>query len=115
MLAAPDQAVFVAEIDAIVIGWVHVFANWYVESERFAEIGGLVVDERWRGKGVGGQLMQRAEVWAREDHIFIIRLRSNVIRETAHQFYINLGYSHEKNQKVFTKKLSRQDEDAKYA
>ncbi|HTX78208.1 MAG TPA: GNAT family N-acetyltransferase [Longilinea sp.] len=103
--AAPDQAVFVAEIDGHVIGWVHVFFACYIESERFAEIGGLVVDEHWRCKGVGAQLMHRAEAWTRENGVSLVRLRSNFIRETAHQFYSNLGYSHEKSQKVFNKKL----------
>ncbi|MGD0707869.1 MAG: GNAT family N-acetyltransferase [Anaerolineaceae bacterium] len=105
LLSIPGQAIFVAEADRNVIGWVHAFIVCEIETDLFAEIGGLVVDERWRNKGVGGLLMHRAEAWARENGMPLVRLRSNIIRETAHRFYSNLGYSYEKNQKVFTKKL----------
>jgi GNAT superfamily N-acetyltransferase len=105
LLSVPGQAVFVAEAGGNLIGWAHVFIAWQIESDCFAEIGGLVVDEHWRNKGVGGLLMHQTEAWSRENGMSLVRLRSNITRETAHRFYSNLGYSYEKNQKVFTKKL----------
>ncbi len=37
--------------DKNVIGWIHVFIAVRIESETFAEIGGLVVNENIRGYG----------------------------------------------------------------
>ena len=100
------HAVFVAEApDRQVIGWVHVYVCHLVESDPGAEIGGLVLDERYRGRGVGQLLMQRAEEWARRKKCRTVSLRSNVIRTSAHAFYEKLGYTHIKTQKAFRKIL----------
>src|SRR5690606_28443107 len=40
------HAVYVAEAEGAVVGWVHVFVGARLESEPFGELGGLVVDER---------------------------------------------------------------------
>ena len=71
-----------------------------------AEIGGLVVDEGLRGRGVGRMLMRQAEVWALAQGCRAIRLRSNIVREGAHSFYERLGYSRLKTQTVFRKPLA---------
>jgi GNAT superfamily N-acetyltransferase len=76
-----------------------------VERDPRAEVGGLVVDERFRGSGVGRLLMQQAEDWAREKGYREVVLRSNVIREHAHRFYESLGYTVTQTQKHFRKNL----------
>ena len=54
----PDSRVFVASAsDGCVLGWVHVFGHHLMESEGGAEVGGLVVDSRARGQGIGRSLM----------------------------------------------------------
>jgi GNAT superfamily N-acetyltransferase len=55
--------------------------------------------------GVGRLLVERGELWARERGLTTIGLHSNVIRERAHGFYLRLGYSVTKSQKVFRKPL----------
>ncbi|MFB3920620.1 MAG: GNAT family N-acetyltransferase [Terriglobia bacterium] len=87
------------------VGWVHVFVCHLVESDAFTEIGGLVVDEKWRGAGIGRLLVEQAEAWARAKGCTSIRLRSNIIRQEAHQFYSKLGYRIVKTQHAFTKTL----------
>lgn len=107
-LIQPDEKaiVFVAEQPGgQVVGWVHVFVHRTIEVDPSAEIGGLVVDESCRSKGVGRLLMERAERWAREKGCLAVTLRSNVIRERAHAFYENLGYTVIKAQKAFRKVL----------
>lgn len=42
----PDHAVLVAEEEGAVLGWVHVCGMFFLESPPFAEVAGLVVDER---------------------------------------------------------------------
>lgn len=101
----PDQAVFVAEVDGRLAGWVHVFACPTVELDLYAEVGSLVVDQELRGRGIGKALMEEAEAWARQRGINEIRLRSNVIRNEAHQFYETIGYKKIKSQFTFHKVL----------
>ena len=106
ILSHPDQAVFVAEVEGRIAGWVHVYACPTVESELYAEIGGLVVDENQRGQGVGKALMAQAETWSRSLGIHEVRLRSNIIRKEAHQFYEAIGYGKIKSQFTFRKALN---------
>jgi GNAT superfamily N-acetyltransferase len=106
ILADPLQAVYVAEIEGPrLVGWIHVFPHLTVESDPCAELGGLVVEERHRGRGVGGRLMEQAEKWARERGYRALTLRSNVLRARAHAFYERLGYASPKSQRVFSKRL----------
>ena len=101
---SPEHAVFVAEAPGgLVVGWLHVHAHHFAGRDPRAEVGGLVVDERFRGSGVGRLLMQQAEQWARERGYREVVLRSNVIRERAHTFYESLGYTVTKTQKHFRK------------
>ena len=88
-----------------VIAWVHLHLCMPMVSEKRAEIWGLVVDEAWRGRGVGSGLMAYAETWAGARGCGSIWLRSNVIRDGAHAFYEQLGYETVKTQRVFRKEL----------
>lgn len=102
----PEHAIFVAEGKTHEIaGYVEVFPFRTIGAEVRLEIGGLVVVESLRSHGVGRLLMEHAENWARANGYSEVGLRSNVIRERAHQFYENLGYVVNKTQKSFRKKL----------
>lgn len=101
-----DHAVFIAEwADGHVVGWVHIYACQLVVIDRHARIGGLVVNEDRRRRGVGRLLMERAERWARDQGCGAVHLRSNVVRSGAHAFYEKIGYSHVKTQRAFRKGL----------
>jgi GNAT superfamily N-acetyltransferase len=56
-------------------------------SDEYAEIGELVVDTEYRGKGVGKKLMQKVEEWAKDKGFSEVRHRSGGHRKEAHQFY----------------------------
>jgi GNAT superfamily N-acetyltransferase len=103
--ADSDHAIFIAEADGRVIGWVHVFFYTLLVSKREAEIGGVVVDENHRGAGVGRRLMEQAETWARQRSCPSVYLRSNVIRSEAHKFYERIGYTRIKSQHALRKML----------
>ncbi len=101
-----DSACYVAESGVEgVIGWIHVSMTPLLEVELRAEINGLVVDEEARSHGAGAQLLDEAERWARKMRCKSVSLRSNVIRERAHEFYLRQGYEHYKTQKAFRKAL----------
>ncbi len=99
-----EHAVLVAELpDEPIIGWIHVRVWHLVESDAEAELGGLVVDETYRGSGAGRLLMESAEEWARGKGLRSVYLRSNIIRKGAHEFYKRLGYHVVKTQYAFRK------------
>jgi GNAT superfamily N-acetyltransferase len=106
MGGSAEHAVFVAEKEGgEIAGWIAVFVYRMVEADARVEIGGLVVDERFRSQGIGERLLARAEQWGREHGCRLIGLRSNVIRDRAHVFYERHGYAHVKTQKAFRKTL----------
>ncbi len=88
-----------------VIGWIHVTVAPLLEVERRAEVNGLVVDEQVRSRNIGGLLLGTAENWARKMKCKYIHVRSNIIRERAHAFYLGHEYEQYKTQKAFRKTL----------
>ena len=101
-----DAACFVAESrEGGLIGWIHVSTTPLLEVERRAEVNGLVVDETARSRGAGAVLLGAAEKWARGKRCKSMSVRSNVLRERAHGFYLRNGYEHYKTQKAFRKEL----------
>ncbi|HEX7078026.1 MAG TPA: GNAT family N-acetyltransferase [Candidatus Eisenbacteria bacterium] len=104
VIASPIADAFVAEDEGgRVLGWGHVFAAPFIESGPVAELGGLVVDEGSRGRGIGAALVARAEAWARERGLGQLCLRCNVIRAETHEFYRRLGFEIQKTQHKFRK------------
>ena len=103
---ASQHAVFVADSakDGM-IGWVHVSRKPLLEVEIRAEVNGFVVAEGQRSLGAGAKLLAAAEEWARKHGCKSMSVRSNIIRERAHQFYERHGYEHYKTQKSFRKPL----------
>ena len=105
-LASSFDAVFVDESpQGALLGWIHVMERRLLESPPFCEIMGLVVDEAARSRGVGAELTAAAERWAESRGVSAKRVRSNVVRERAHAFYVRLGYQEVKRQVVLNKPL----------
>jgi GNAT superfamily N-acetyltransferase len=101
------HAVFVAHRDGRIVGWIDVAIVQHVQAEARAEIGGLVVAADVRSLGIGAQLVARAELWAADQGMATIVVRSQIKREAAHRFYEREGYARTKTSAVFTKPLSR--------
>jgi GNAT superfamily N-acetyltransferase len=101
-----QHAVLVAESANLrVIGWVHVSVQPLIEVALRAEVNALVVDGEERSRGAGALLLRSAEEWARKRGCKSMSVRSNVVRERAHQFYLRNGYEHHKTQKAFRKAI----------
>ncbi|MGA2984272.1 MAG: GNAT family N-acetyltransferase [Terriglobia bacterium] len=105
VLGDPEHHVLAAVWGGHVVGWAHAYICCLIESDSFVELGGLVVDESHRGKGVGGKLLEMMEDWARQKGGRTISVRSNVIRHEAHKFYAAHGYDQIKTQHAFRKRL----------
>ena len=104
IMKSADHAVFVA-VDRAVVGWIHVFLALRMESDPFAEIGGLVISNNYRGRGAGRKLVLQCEEWTRSKQMSSLRVRSRLSRNDAHAFYLRLGFSEKKTQAVFDKTL----------
>jgi GNAT superfamily N-acetyltransferase len=102
----PAHVFYVAAQDGWVVGWIHVRVRALVQVGRAGEIEGLVVDEAYRGRGIGRLLMQQSEQWMRERSCGSVYVRSNITRDEAHRFYEGLGYEHTKTSLTFRKMLS---------
>lgn len=100
-----DHQVLVALVEGEVMGWAQVGRALSLESGEQAELLGLVVDEAWRGRGIGAALVAAAEAWALGRGLGRLRVRTNVTREATHRFYRRLGYQEAKRQVVFRKDL----------
>ena len=100
-----NEIVFVAAYTDKIIGWVDCKISRSFISRPYGEIVGFVVDQDERSKGVGKQLLQRAELWVRERHCGKILVHSNVKRERAHSFYISNEYEYIKKSMLFRKEL----------
>jgi len=103
ILGAEDHAVFVAHADQQILGWIHVFLARRIESEPFAELGGLVVAASHRRRGIGRHLLARAEEWSIGCGVAKLRVRVRSSRDEARTFYQNLGFTLQKEQGVFDK------------
>ena len=102
----PNEMICVAVYEQKVVGWIHVFLAVRIESSSFCEIGGLVVDEQYRRMGIAKQLIDHIKPWCAGKETNILRVRSNVKRSDAHQFYIQSGFGEVKQQKVFEIELA---------
>jgi GNAT superfamily N-acetyltransferase len=99
-----DAQVFVAEnASGRVVGWIHVYIVHFVDSDAQGELGGFVIADGMRGKGVGRALLAAAERWTLQAGCQAVRVRSQIMREAAHGFYEHLGYAYVKTQKNFHK------------
>ncbi len=104
----PHQFVAVAAIENedTLLGWVAAEERNLLIAPPRVEITGLVVDQAARRTGVGRELVAAVEQWAKERGIGEILVGSNTLREESHLFYGRLGFSREKSQHVYLKRVT---------
>jgi len=104
------HALFVAEgPEGEIAGWVHICERLLVIAGRQAAIEGLVVGREHRRRGMGRLLMERAEQWARARDCTEVKLRSNVERQQAREFYEGIGYVQVSTQRAYLRELADGD------
>ena len=101
----PNHEVYVACVGSAVVGWIDLGVTHHLQSEPYVEIGGLVVADGARSKGIGGLLVSFGEDWARKRGVRRVVVRSRISRERAHVFYERAGYTRSKTSAVFEKSL----------
>ena len=90
----PDYTLYVATIDNQVVGSfalliMHNLAHMGALS---AVVEDVVVNSKWRGQGVGSQMIEFAMGKAREAKCYKIVLSCSIDRDRAHKFYESLGF-----------------------
>lgn len=105
LLADPGCRVFVAVCDGSVVGYVQ--ANTYKATygDPSVNVMGLAVSQTARGNGAGRRVMEAVETWARGMDAEEVRLNSAEARKGAHRFYKAIGYTLDKMQARFGKRL----------
>jgi GNAT superfamily N-acetyltransferase len=93
----PDQTLFVAEADAIVIGVVTIEVRDTPDQpvlvpRRFGVIETMSVAKGWRSKGIGQNLMVAAEEWAKKNGATSMNLNVWTFNRRASRFYERHGY-----------------------
>ena len=96
-LGKPDAAIYLAEVDGDVIGFVTMSIATELHSlmqpMRYARIGTVGVSAAHQGRGVGRTLMARAHEWAQHQHAAEVRLTVGAFNDGALRLYNDLGYS----------------------
>ncbi|WP_240338469.1 GNAT family N-acetyltransferase [Peribacillus alkalitolerans] len=105
ILNQEDNVVYVAELSDKLIGWIHAHGRYLIESPPYIEIGGLIVDNNFRGLKIGKTLVEKCEEWTELSGFHEIRVRTNKSRLDALEFYTQLGFKNTKSQQVFKKEL----------
>ena len=100
-----DHQVYIVEVDKIIVGYVHLLSTIRIGSDPFVEIAALIVHKSYQKIGVGKALINAAEEWTRSKGLKDIRIRSNIIRAEAHQFFQRKGFRDLKTQHIFLKHL----------
>ena len=63
-LEADREAVFVAELEGKVVGFIHIHVYNTLYFEAMTNILGIAVSSKFRKMGIGKALLERAEEWA---------------------------------------------------
>jgi GNAT superfamily N-acetyltransferase len=93
MLPRADYVTFVAEAADVVVGLVGAYLGCALEfTEPYGRLTGLVVDEQWRGRGIGSLLLAKVEGWLSGKGASLVTLTSGKHRIESHVFYGKLGY-----------------------
>lgn len=77
-----------------------IIPNFSNQGRPIGFIENVVTDEKWRGKGVGSQLLKKAIELAKEQNCYKVFLESGITRTGAHDFYRSLGFD-DKSKKAF--------------
>ncbi|MGP4041944.1 GNAT family N-acetyltransferase [Gracilibacillus sp. D59] len=91
----PNYQTFVAEEQNEIVGMLGLsLQQFYEYDEIFVQVGAFIVDEKFRGKGIGKQLLHTCEKWAKKQSArkILINSGNREERENSHQLYAVRGY-----------------------
>jgi ribosomal protein S18 acetylase RimI-like enzyme len=90
--SAAGHRIVVAEMKEKIVGLLHIYRRPALEKPCEAVVQSLVVDAKFRGKGIGAALMREAETWATSQNLESTVLYTRIDREQSRAFYERIGY-----------------------
>jgi GNAT superfamily N-acetyltransferase len=92
--ADKNNELIIAERDGEIVGTLQITFTPSIsfQGSKRATIESVRVDQKYRGKGIGKELMKWAINRAREENCFAMQLTTNAERKDAHRFYEKLGF-----------------------
>jgi GNAT superfamily N-acetyltransferase len=101
-----NSVIFVAVDDENTpAGWIQLEVSNFIFSEKTCNILCLFVDKKYRGRRIGKKLLEKAEVWAKENNCKGLAIYSDITRIDSHDFYKHLDFKHVKTQQNFHKSI----------
>ena len=93
--ADKNNELIVAETGDEIVGMLQITFTPSISFQggKRATVESVRVDEKYRGCGIGKELMRWAIERARRENCHILQLTTNTERTDAHRFYENLGFS----------------------
>jgi len=90
----PDYTLYVAVMDNKVVGSfaLLIMDNLAHMGAPSAVVEDVVVHSKWRGQGIGSQMIQFAMDKARQAKCYKLALTCSINRDRAHKFYESLGF-----------------------
>lgn len=93
ILRCPEYVTYVAVVSDQVVGMIGVYVGYAIEfTGVYGRLTGIVVEESFRGQGIGKVLMEKVEVWLQDQGAKMVILTSGKHRIETHGFYRALGY-----------------------
>ena len=101
----PHDEVFVADLKGKVVGCIscHITSLFHQEGAS-GRITSLVINPEFRSKGIGGNLVKKAEEYFKSMGCIKSEVTSGDHRKEAHKFYIECGY--QEDERRFIKNYS---------
>ncbi len=89
-----DYRILVCEEGKHIVGFItlHIFEPFHLPG-RTGRITSFCIDENYRAKGIGTQLLNAARQFLKKNHCRRIEVTSNDRRKDAHQFYVRRGFN----------------------
>jgi GNAT superfamily N-acetyltransferase len=94
IITSDDIYLFIAEVDGIVVGTIQISLSLGMgfNCRPFVTVEYLVVDEKYRNRGIGSALLHQIDVIAEKENCAFSFLVSSDKRKDAHRLYYKCGY-----------------------
>jgi len=94
-MGSDNSELFIAEAEGKIMGYIKIQISDYppvFEKEKYGMISDAIVNEKYRRKGIGEALFNRAMVWFKEKNIDRVELRVANINPVAQGFWKKMGF-----------------------
>ncbi|HLM61395.1 MAG TPA: GNAT family N-acetyltransferase [Pyrinomonadaceae bacterium] len=94
IVADKNNELIVAETNGEIVGTLQITFTPSISFQggKRATVESVRVDQKYRGQGIGKELMLWAVNRARKENCFAVQLTTNAERKDSHRFYENLGF-----------------------